>query len=158
MIDDVNGTVHLISYQVALRSLGALLDAAVAPRVRLGVDVDGVTVVAAGGFGSHHFSWDQLAELAAARRGLRGSERASIRGPLRFSRWQTLLRLAGRALDRAQLPRFALHATIAPPDDPFQYYMEVTVDGQHRLGQTELSCQLAEVEAIRADREGPVQA
>ena len=71
---------------------------------------------------------------------------------MRFSRWQTLLRLAGRALDAIGLPRFELHATLAPSDDRFQCYLEVTVDGQHRLGETELAHQLTEVQAIRAER------
>ena len=142
---------HLITYQESLRSLGALLDAAVAPRVRVVVDVAGIAVEAPGGFGAQQFSWDQLGELAVARRGLRGQQRGSTDN-LRLSRWQTLLRLAGRALDAVALPRFELHATLAPADDPFHCYLEVTVDGQHCLGETELAHQLTEVEAIRAAR------
>jgi hypothetical protein len=152
MPEERNGT-HLISYQEALRSLGALLDAAVAARVRLVVDVAGIAVDAPGGFGQQRYSWAQLVDLATARRGLRGQQQAAA-DSLRFSRWQTLLRLAGRALDAIGLRRFELHATLAPSDDPFHCYLEVTVDGQHRLGETELAHQLTEVQAIRAERQG----
>jgi hypothetical protein len=151
MARDHWSTGYPVSYQEALRSLGALLDAAVAPRVGLVVDEVGIAVEAPGGFGAQQFSWDQLGELVAARRGLRGQQGGSIDN-LRLSSWQTLLRLAGRALDAAALLRFELHATRAPADDPFHCYLEVTVDGQHRLGETELSHQLTEVEAIRAAR------
>jgi hypothetical protein len=148
---EARGGTHLISYQEALRSLGALLDAAVAARVRVVVDVAGIAVDAPGGFGRQRFNWAQLDELATARRSLRGQQHTST-DSLRFSRWQTLLRLAGRALDAIGLPRFELHATLAPSDDPFHCYLEVTVDGQHRLGETELAHQLTEVQAIRAER------
>lgn len=151
MAKDHSRTGYPVSYQEALRSLGALLDAAVAPRLRLVVDEAGIAAEAPGGFGAQRFSWDQLGDLAAARRGLRGQQRSSTDN-LRLSSWQTLLRLAGRALDALALPRFELHATHAPADDPFHCYLEVTVDGQHRLGETELSHQLTEVEAIRAAR------
>jgi hypothetical protein len=152
MPEERNGT-YLVSYQEALRSLGALLDAAVAARARLVVDVAGIVIDAPGGFGQQRFSWAQLDELATARRGLRGQQPAAG-DSLRFSRWQPLLRLAGRALDAIGLPRFELHATLAPSDDPFQCYLEVTVDGQHHLGETELAHQLNEVQAIRAERTG----
>jgi len=148
---EAQGGTHLISYQEALRSLGALLDAAVAARVRLVVDVAGITIDAPGGFGRQRFTWAQLDDLAMARRSLRGQQRTST-DSLRLSRWQTLLRLAGRTLDAIGLPRFELHATLAPSDDPFVCYLEVTVDGQHRLGETELAHQLTEVQAIRAER------
>jgi hypothetical protein len=150
MMDVPPDSGHLISYQEALRSLGALLDAAVSPRVRLVVDVAGITVDAPGGFGQQHFAWGQLGELAAARRSLRG--RLPSADSLPFSRWENLLRVAGRALDAVGLPRFELHAALAPTDDPFHCYLEVTVDGQHRLGAADLTQELREVEAIRAGR------
>jgi hypothetical protein len=152
MPEERNGT-YLISYQEALRSLGALLDAAVAARVQVVVDVAGIAIDAPGRFGQQRFTWARLDELATARRGLRGQQRTAT-DSLRFSRWQTLLRLAGRALDAIGLPRFELHATLAPSDDPLHCcYLEVTVDGQHRLGETELAHQLTEVQAIRAERQ-----
>ncbi len=141
---------HPLSYQEALRCLGALLDAAVAPRARLAVSPDDIEVEAPGGFGYQRFTWDQLVELSEARMRLRGQVPISDR-PL-LTRWEGLLRLAGRAIDSAGVPRIELHAAVATLANPTRCYVEITVGGQILLGEDELVDQLQQVEAIRAAR------
>src|SRR4051812_4679760 len=86
-----------LTYQEVLRSLGALLDAAVAARASLTVDDHGIVVDAPGGFGTQDYTWDHVVALSQARASLRGRVSGS---PIpRLTSWEALLRLAGRALD-----------------------------------------------------------
>jgi hypothetical protein len=148
MVQPPSGPHDTLSYQEALRSLGALLDAAVAPRATLRVGPDGITVEASG-LGTHHYQWQHIAALAEARTTLRG--RGGSARP-RLTSWEALLRLAGRALDLLRLPRFEIHAAVATPAEPTRCYIEVTVEGRRVLGEAEVIEQLMEVEAIRRAR------
>ncbi|HLH25697.1 MAG TPA: hypothetical protein VK066_24530 [Chloroflexota bacterium] len=145
-----------LTYQEALRSLGALLDAAVAGRATLRVGAAGIEVEAPGGFGRQLYSWPSVVALAEARARLRGQGAAAPRPDL--TSWESLLRLAGRALDAAGLARFELHAAVAGEAEPTRCYLEVTVEGQRVLGETEVIAQLMEIEAIRRSRDEPASA
>ena len=146
------GSPYPLTYQEALRSLGALLDAAVAARASLSVDAEGVLVDAPGGFGSQRYTWAHVVALSEARATLRGRVPGS---PIpRLTSWEALLRLAGRALDLTNLTRFELHAAVATPAEPTRCYLEVTLEGNRVLGETELIDQLMEIEAIRRSRGG----
>jgi hypothetical protein len=70
----------------------------------------------------------------------------------RLTSWESLLRLAGRALDLTSHTRFELHAAVATPAEPTRCYLEVTLEGNRVLGETELIEQLMEIEAIRRSR------
>ncbi len=142
-----------LTYQEALRSLGALLDAAVARRATLRLDAAGIEVEAPGGFGSQRYSWANVVALSLARASLRG--RGAAPAVPNLTSWESLLRLAGRALDEASLPRFELHAAVASEAEPTRCYLEVTVEGRRVLGESELIDQLLEIEAIRRARENP---
>jgi hypothetical protein len=143
-------TPYPLTYQEALRSLGALLDAAVAPRASLTVDGQGVVVDAPGGFGTQRYSWAHVVALSEARATLRGRVPGS---PIpRLTSWEALLRLAGRALDLTTHTRFELHAAVATPAEPMRCYLEVALEGNRVLGETELIEQLMEIEAIRRSR------
>jgi hypothetical protein len=139
-----------LTYQEALRSLGALLDAAVAARASLSVDAEGVVVDAPGGFGCQRYTWTHVVALSEARAALRGRVPGSLIP--RLTSWEALLRLAGRALDMTNLSRFELHAAVATPAEPTRCYLEVTLEGNRVLGETELIDQLMEIEAIRRSR------
>jgi len=140
-----------LSYQEALRSLGALLDAAVAGRATLRVSADGIEVDAPGGFGCQLYGWPNVVALSDARASLRGKIIAVPKPYL--TSWESLLRLAGRALDVAGLARFELHAAVASEAEPTRCYLEVTVEGKRVLGETEVIEQLMEIEAIRRTRD-----
>ncbi len=140
---------YSLSYQEALRSLGALLDAAVAGRASLRVGAEGIVVESAG-LGTQRYLWEHLVALSGARATLRGLVAGSAGPPL--TSWESLLRLAGRALDCTGLGRFELHASVASAGEPTRCYLEVTVDGSRVLGESELIEQLLEVEAIRRAR------
>ena len=140
-----------LTYQEALRSLGALLDAAVAGRAVLRLDAEGVEVEAPGGFGRQRYTWAHVVALSEARASLRGKGPSAPKPYL--TSWESLLRLAGRALDVAALPRFELHAAVASEAEPTRCYLEVTVAGKRVLGESELIEQLMEIEAIRRWRD-----
>jgi hypothetical protein len=140
-----------LTYQEALRSLGALLDAAVAGRATLRVSADGIEVEAPGGFGRQLYSWTNVHALSEARAGLRGKI-PSVPKPYLTS-WESLLRLTGRALDTTDLFDFELHAAVAGEDEPTRCYLEVTVAGKRVMGETEVIEQLMEIEAIRHKRD-----
>jgi hypothetical protein len=142
-----------LTYQEALRSLGALLDAAVAARASLTVDGAGIVVDAPGGYGTQSYTWDQVVALSEGRATLRGRIPGS---PIpRLTSWEALLRLAGRALDLTPLMRFELYAAVATPAEPTRCYLEVTQEGKRVLGETELIEQLMEIEALRRFRRRP---
>ena len=142
-----------LSYQEALRSLGALLDDAGVGRANVTVDDAGIRVEAPGGFGVRRFRWDEVVAIQQEPAGLRGKIPPSDRPAL--TRWEMLLRLGGGALDGTPLRRFALHAALAPLDDPTRCYIEVTLEGRRVLGVSEVVDQLEQVEAIRRAREAP---
>jgi hypothetical protein len=151
MTNPPTGPGYPLNYQEALRSLGALLDAAVAGRATLRVSGDGIEIDAPGGFGRQLYSWPNVVALSDARAGLRGKLPAVPKPHL--TSWESLLRLAGRALDTAGLARFELHAAVAGEAEPTRCYLEVTVEGNRVLGETELIEQLMEIEAIRRTRD-----
>jgi hypothetical protein len=151
MTQPPTGPGYPLTYQEALRSLGALLDAAVAGRATLRVNADGIEVDAPGGFGRQLYSWTNVVALSEARASLRGKLPA-VPNPYLTS-WESLLRLAGRALDAAGLPRYELHAAVAGEAEPTRCYLEVTVEGKRVMGETEVIEQLLEVEAIRRSRD-----
>ncbi|HEY7064691.1 MAG TPA: hypothetical protein VII06_24675 [Chloroflexota bacterium] len=140
-----------LTYQEAMRSLGALLDAAVAGRATLRVSGDGIEIEAPDGFGRQLYSWPNVQALAAARANLRGKLPAMPKPYL--TSWESLLRLTGRALDTTDLQVFELHAAVAGENEPTRCYLEVTVAGKRVLGETEVIEQLMEIEAIRHKRD-----
>jgi hypothetical protein len=140
-----------LNCQEALRSLGALLDAAVAGRATLRVSAAGIEVEAPGGFGCQLYSWPNVVALSDARASLRGKI-FTVPKPYLTS-WESLLRLAGRALDSTGLARFELHAAVANDAEPTRCYLEVTVEGKRVLGEIEVIEQLMEIEAIRRTRD-----
>ncbi|HZR97526.1 MAG TPA: hypothetical protein VFE37_02400 [Chloroflexota bacterium] len=145
------GPRYPLTYQEALRSVGALLDAAVAGRATLRVSGDGIEVDAPGGFGRQLYSWRNVVALSEARASLRGKPPTVPRPYL--TSWESLLRLAGRALGTTGLARFELHAAVASEAEPTRCYLEVTVEGKRVLGETEVIEQLMEIEAIRRARD-----
>ena len=98
-----------LTYQDTLRALGAAVDAWSVPTARLWVGPDGVRIVTPAGTGEFRYSWSQLVTMTQARGRLRDRRPPAAQPPP--ARWEVILRLAGRAMDKHAGTTFTVVAT-----------------------------------------------
>ena len=100
---------HPLSYEDALRALGATADGWDVPTLRLWIGPDGVRAFAPGAADERQYTWPQLIIMTRARARLRNRRPAARQPPP--ARWEVILRLAGRAMDRHSGSQFTVVAT-----------------------------------------------
>jgi hypothetical protein len=101
---------HPLSYEDALRALGATADGWDVPTLRLWIGPDGVRAFAPGAADERQYTWPQLIIMTRARARLRNRRPAARQPPP--ARWEVILRLAGRAMDSHPGEKFTVEAVL----------------------------------------------
>lgn len=98
-----------LTYQDTLRALGADIDGWGVRTIQMTVSPAGVRVIAPERVAERWYTWSELHTMTARRSRLRNQRPPATQPPP--ARWEVILRLAGRAMDRHPSGQFSVEAT-----------------------------------------------